>query len=262
MTLSTSITHPDTRMSSRVTARRVRTSFGQCCSGSVRPVNEPLSELLLHSQLARPISSQLIPITYHSNASSYLILQHNPPTDDLNPCHIAFSTKQPSVTATMVTSTAAQFFSTPTTGPLLPGGIRTRPTWSLWVILNRNMESGMSPKIPRRHINDAVEKQVPVQDLTDLPSAYRIRRSELQHARRAEQRELVRLNRRNILVQEDCRPIPSYVNIIDRPGARTFRLRGHVDVTSAAFHDARKRTRKLQERLKSDDAAAQTLYEA
>ena len=127
------------------------------------------------------------------------------------------------------------------------------------VTLNRNTKS---TKIPRRRIIDAVEKLVPVQDLTDLPSAYRIRRSEIQHARRAEQRELAKMYRRNIPVQEDCRPLRSHVNIFDRPGVRAFRLRGHVDVTSAAFHNARKLSRILQKRLKSDDAAAQSLYNA
>ena len=162
----------------------------------------------------------------------------------------------------MAASVSARYFSAPTKGPLLPGGVKTRPTWSLSVTLNRNLGSNTNPKLSRRQIIDAVERLVPVQDLTDMPSAYRIRRSELQHARRAEQRELARMNRRNIPVQEHCRLIPSYVNILDRPRARTFRLRGHVDVTSAAFRDARKRTRILQERLRSDEAAAQTLYEA
>lgn len=162
----------------------------------------------------------------------------------------------------MAASVSARFFSAPTKGPLLPGGVRSRPTWSLNVTLNRNLGSNTNPKLSRRQIIDAVEKLAPVQDLTDLPSAYRIRRSELQHARRAEQRELAKMHRRNIPVQEDCRPLPSYINILDRPGTRAFRLRGHVDVTSVAFHDAQKRTKILQERLKSDEAAAQTLYNA
>ena len=162
----------------------------------------------------------------------------------------------------MAASVSARFFSAPTKGPLLPGGVRTRPTWSPTVTLNRNLESNTNPKISRRQIIDAVERLAPVQDLTDLSSAYRIRRSEVQHARRAEQRELARMHRRNIPVQEDRRPLPSYVNIFDRSGARAFRLRGHVDATSAAFRNARKRSKILQECLKSDDAAAQTLYNA
>ena len=91
--LSTSIMHSDTRMSSRIAAQRIRTSSGQCRSGSARPANEPLnpfvtgieplglilswSEALLHShfhlQLALPTNSQLILITYPHNQSSELV---------------------------------------------------------------------------------------------------------------------------------------------------------------------------------------------
>ena len=143
---------------------------------------------------------------------------------------------------------------------MLPGGIKARPTWSPMVTLNRNMESTANPQLSRRRIIHAVGKLVPVQDIMDIPSAYRTIRSEIQHFRRVEQRELAKMHRRNIPVQEVSQPLPSCVNILNRPGPRTFRRRGHIDVTSAAFLDARKHSKILQERLESDDAAAQSLY--
>jgi hypothetical protein len=68
------------------------------------------------------------------------------------------------------------------------------------------------------------------------------------------------MNRRGIGSAQPNRPIPPYVKLIVRPGARILSERGHVDTTSETFRMARKRTKDLKTRMAKDEEAAQVLY--
>jgi hypothetical protein len=119
-----------------------------------------------------------------------------------------------------------------------------------------------APKFPGR-LRSRLKHEARVELTMNFEDAHRAKRLEQWRARRTEQRVIDSLNRRGISsAQPTRRPIPPYVKLIVRPGARVLDERGHINTTSETFRAARKRTRYMQHRMAQDEEAAKMLYNA
>lgn len=118
-----------------------------------------------------------------------------------------------------------------------------------------------APKFLGR-LKSRMKSQALVEHTMSFQDAHRAKRFAQLEARRNEQRARDSMKRRGIGSAQPMRNIPTYVNFIVRPGARTLLERGHVDTTSETFRMARKRTKYLKARMAKDEEAAQVLYSA